>query len=372
MSKRLILSILIVGLLVAVAGCVPNLFQEQTAEQASAGDTAPTETMVPPSPTTAASVIPTEGQSSNESTEPESAQPEGQQQDEMQETSQAPESAQPEGQQQDEMQETSQAPESAQPVERQQDETEETSRGPEAPILLDPPDEFVGTVIDLVWQWMGELQEDEWFELQIWPDTPEAEPEAYKWLKMKEERVTSAHLLPGRYRWRVAVVRGQEDCCGEEMTPWSDERVFIIAWPAIKDRLNITPVPPTLIPTNTPRPPVIWWPSPGPSPTPTETLIAPTATETVPGSAEPTPTETLQGPTATFTPGGYPAATPTNTGVVPTATNTPGSGAPTATFTPAPKFTDTPPPPTATDTGPTVTNEPPPPTATTVPTDQYP
>ena len=67
--------------------------------------------------------------------------------------------------------------------------------GPVAPELLDPPDEAVGTVMDLVWAWEEALADGQWFELYIWPDDPDAEPKVYGWYPEPPVRVTAANLL---------------------------------------------------------------------------------------------------------------------------------------------------------------------------------
>ena len=223
-------------------------------------------------------------------------------------------------------------------------ETSALAKGPE---LLEPPDETASTVIDLLWTWDQSLGADEWFELQIWPDDPEAEPEAYGWYKKMQERITSANLAPGRYLWRVLVVEGRGDERGEAMEleyaePWH----FILLRPSLKrGQPSLTPVSTdTPIPSATPTPLPVW-------PTATDTAIPPSPTPTTepyqPPTREPTPTtEPYEPPEPTATATGEPYEPPE----------------PTATSTAEPYQ---PPQPTATSTG--EPYEPPPATATNSP-----
>lgn len=183
-------------------------------------------------------------------------------------------------------------------------EPTEPSALPEGPALVAPPDEAAGTVFDLVWAWEQELGEDEWFELQIWPDDPAAEPEAYDWYKETEERVTSATLSPGRYLWQVLVVQGREDERGEVMElDYVEPMRFTLVRPSLRrGEPGLRPVA-----TDTPTPT-------GPTATPTETL-EPTDTP------QPTATDTPMPPTATDTPDAYHA--PTDTPELPSPTDTP-------------------------------------------------
>lgn len=85
----------------------------------------------------------------------------------------------------------------------------ETPVGPTAPALLSPVDEAAGSVFELLWVWERALEDDEWFEVQIWPDRPDEQPRVYDWVQEPRRRVTSTTLLPGRYRWRIVVVDGK-------------------------------------------------------------------------------------------------------------------------------------------------------------------
>jgi hypothetical protein len=239
----------------------------------------------------------------------------------------------------------------------------EMPEGPLGPQLLEPPDEAGGSLLDLLWVWEEPLGDEQWFELYIWPDDPDAEPEVHGWYKEPPVRVTAATLSPGRYRWKVLVVEGQGEDRGEEVASSLEEWRFTIVRPSVLGAMTEpspvmptrTPTP-TPMPTNTPRP---WWPSPTPKGTVTATMtptritvtpMPPTATPTVNGY--PGATETPAPPEPTNTPGGYPAPTNTPVGPAPTntpapkVTNTPAGTAPTN--TPAPKVTNTPVPPVPT------------------------
>ncbi len=146
------------------------------------------------------------------------------------------------------------------PTEEVAVESTETPGLAEGPALLAPPDGTVGTAIDLVWAWEQELGEDEWFELQIWRDEPEAEPEIHDWYKEKQECVTSASLSPGGYLWQVLVVQGREGEGGEVIElDYVEPLHFTLVRPSLRrgepgvtPAATDTPIPPT----DTPEPPV--------------------------------------------------------------------------------------------------------------------
>jgi hypothetical protein len=217
---------------------------------------------------------------------------------------------------------------------------------PEGPELLEPPDGTEGTVIDLMWDWDQELGANQWFELQIWPDDPEAEPEAYDWYKKMQERVTSADLAPGRYLWRVLVLEGREDERGEAMElDYAEPWLFILVRPSLKrGEAGLTPMPtdtpiPSITPTYRPV-----WPSATPDtrPTATDTTVPPSPTATTEPYEPPT-----REPTATTEPYEPPAPTPTATTdpyeppAEPTPTNTTEPYEPPPTDTPVPAPTAT-------------------------------
>jgi hypothetical protein len=210
---------------------------------------------------------------------------------------------------------------------------------PQGPELLKPPDEAVGSLMDLVWEWDEELDDAQWFELYIWPDDPDVEPKVYGWYKEPPVRVTAASLFPGRYRWKVIVVEGRDEDRGEEVTLPSEEWRFTIVRPSTLGAITTpSPMMPTRTPTRAPMP--INTPRPlQPSPTPDRTITAtPTQVTATPTSMPPTlvpPTlapPTLAPPTATPTSGVYPGAT--NTPAQPLPTLPPG-GYPGPTNTPA-------------------------------------
>jgi len=148
-----------------------------------------------------------------------------------------------------------------------------TPAGLPQPILLNPPDLTAGTAIDLEWAWKDALAEGHCFEVQIWPDEPEAQPKAYGWYRDAYLRVTAANLVPGRYWWRVIVVGACKQDHGEELSSYSEEHRFIIVWPSLRPQLvlpwptrptaTFTPTPrPTRTPYRSPTPP---WYTPGPT-----------------------------------------------------------------------------------------------------------
>ncbi|NLG50525.1 MAG: DUF5050 domain-containing protein [Chloroflexi bacterium] len=92
--------------------------------------------------------------------------------------------------------------------------------GTSAPILVWPPDDIAGPVIELIWKWDQPLADNEWFEVQIWPDVPGAQPTTFAWQKEDNLRITASHLLPGRYRWRVIVVRAETERAKCQQPPY--------------------------------------------------------------------------------------------------------------------------------------------------------
>jgi hypothetical protein len=226
--------------------------------------------------------------------------------------------------------------------------------GKNAPLLVAPPDGVTGRVLDLVWQWDKDLLPEASFEVQVWKDLPGGTPLPFGWTRDITQTVTAANLLPGPYRWRVAVVRGQGQTRAEELSDWSEERTFTMTWPSTLATAPAFPSPqptiavsPTATRTRTPTR-VVVWPTAvvrtrTPTATRTATVVPATATATV---VPPVATATSQYPLATNTPI---MPVPTATSGYPVATNTPGSPAPTATSAyPAATNTPVPPAPTAT------------------------
>lgn len=183
--------------------------------------------------------------------------------------------------------------------------------GPKGPELLAPPDKLAATLFDLMWEWEPGLGPNEWYELQIWPDTPDAEPSVFTWLKETTRRITAAHLLPGRYRWRVVVVDGYGDARGDETSPYSEERTFIMVRPSTLSTIELP-----IVPTRTPTPRTYYVVvTATPTPTGQATIPAPTATPTG-GATVPAPTATST--TAPTT--APPTSTPTAVATVPAPT----------------------------------------------------
>lgn len=175
--------------------------------------------------------------------------------------------------------------------------------GPKGPELLAPPDGLEASLFDLMWEWEAGLGPNEWYELQIWPDTPDAEPSVFTWLKETTRRITAANLLPGKYRWRVVVVEGYDQTRGDETSPYSEERTFIMVRPSTLSTIELP-----IIPTRTPTPRTYYIVVTA-TPTPTGEVTVPPPTATPTGEATlPTPTPTTAPPTSTPT-----TAPPTNT-----------------------------------------------------------
>jgi hypothetical protein len=200
--------------------------------------------------------------------------------------------------------------------------------GPKGPELLAPPDGLAATLFDLMWEWEPGLGPDEWYELQIWPDTPDAEPSVFTWLRETTRRITAAHLLPGKYRWRVVVVEGYDETRGDETSPYSEERTFIMVRPSTLASLEIE-LP--IVPTRTPTPRTYYIVVTA-TPTGQATIPAPTPTATGQATVPaPTATATTQAtvPVATSTPTTAPAtSTPTTAATVPAPTVPPPTAYP--------------------------------------------
>ena len=192
--------------------------------------------------------------------------------------------------------------------------------GPKGPELLAPPDGLEASLFDLMWEWEPGLGPNEWYELQIWPDTPDAEPSVFTWLKETTRRITAANLLPGKYRWRVVVVEGYDETRGAETSPYSEERTFIMVRPSTLSAIELP-----IIPTRTPTPRTYYIiVTATPTPTGQATIPAPTATATVPA-----PTATSTVPATTSTPTTVPAtSTPTPVATVPQPTVPPPTAYP--------------------------------------------
>jgi len=111
--------------------------------------------------------------------------------------------------------------------------TTPTATQPAAPLLLAPDDGATGRILELRWEWAGHLGENEWFQVSIRPDVSKADPRPLALLRETSVRITGAHLLPGRYRWRVTVVRSPAGdlATAQPIGPSSDERTFALERP---------------------------------------------------------------------------------------------------------------------------------------------
>lgn len=206
--------------------------------------------------------------------------------------------------------------------------------------LLGPPHGLEATFVDLVWDWAGLLEADQWFEVRIRLDQPGDPPVIYYWVWEPWLRITSSMLEPGRYRWHVCVVRGDGEPPGTEpmcTLPEAQERIFVLTGPLTQATMSVTPTPSsTLTPSTTPTPCRVWWPSATPT-------VTPTCTVTATVSSTPTPSATASStPTCTSTPSATASSTPTYTPTAsvtasPTSSQTPtNTPSPTETATPVP------------------------------------
>lgn len=112
-----------------------------------------------------------------------------------------------------------------------------------SPVLTSPADGAEDKMFDLMWEWEAELGADEWFELQVWPAREGSEPEVYAWTKAKSVHLTAANLLPGAYNWRVAVVLGRDEARAGEKSPFSEAQTFTVVRPSVLAFLSVTPPP---------------------------------------------------------------------------------------------------------------------------------
>jgi protein phosphatase len=169
------------------------------------------------------------------------------------------------------------------------------------PVLLEPApvSDVSGRTVRLRWRWEGQLKENEWFDLWMWP-RGEGERSIH-WTKSSEEDLGPPGGV-GVYFWKVRVVRG---------TPGKPEPVALSSWSETRsfDYKGIA-VPPTTgptvaLPTKTP---VRELPQP-----PTHTPAWPTATTVLPTDTPAPPTQTPVLPTDT-------PVSPTDTPVLPTTT----------------------------------------------------
>jgi hypothetical protein len=99
-----------------------------------------------------------------------------------------------------------------------------------APGLVGPADgsEFKGDeTILLIWDTPTPLSEDEWYEVQLWREGEVP----YRVVQRVKEGTwkVEPQYYPGRYQWRILIVRGQEDHKETDLSPPSQTRSF--GWP---------------------------------------------------------------------------------------------------------------------------------------------
>jgi hypothetical protein len=124
-----------------------------------------------------------------------------------------------------------------------------------APRLVVPEDGavFGGYYVDLLWDWEGELKEDEWFDVRVWMGNIERSIG-----RVKEEKytLTTAPSGSGEYRWKIVVVKvGPGGEVLDEVSEESDERIFTWNLPGPSPTVTPPPPPPLPSPTYTPPPP---------------------------------------------------------------------------------------------------------------------
>jgi len=90
----------------------------------------------------------------------------------------------------------------------------------------------------LIWDTPTPLSEDEWYEVQLWRegDVPYTVAQRTKEGTWKVER----KYYPGRYQWRILIVRGQEDRKERDLSPYSQTWSFSWLSPGLQ-----TPTPPS-------------------------------------------------------------------------------------------------------------------------------
>ena len=90
-----------------------------------------------------------------------------------------------------------------------------------APRLLAPGNglTFARVSIDLKWSPVGNLQADEWYDVQVWK--PDETPHGVSWTK-EGAWTMPADFPSGKYQWRIVVIRGQDGKWLEDVSPPSE------------------------------------------------------------------------------------------------------------------------------------------------------
>ncbi len=95
------------------------------------------------------------------------------------------------------------------------------------PQLLSPANEVsfsdINTAIYLRWEGVGELAEDEWYDVQVWYSGEE--PRGAVWVKDTKWRLDTqyhGHVI----LWRVGVIRGENSEVQRNLSPYSETRQF--------------------------------------------------------------------------------------------------------------------------------------------------
>ena len=95
------------------------------------------------------------------------------------------------------------------------------------PILQSPADgqsyTGKGATIVLRWSWDGQLGSDEYYDVQVWREGET--PHGIAWSKETSYQL-GPMFYPGRYNWRIVVIRGENGKWEEDLSPPSETRTF--------------------------------------------------------------------------------------------------------------------------------------------------
>jgi hypothetical protein len=100
----------------------------------------------------------------------------------------------------------------------------------------------------LIWDTSTLLSEDEWYEIQLWKegDVPYM---VVQWTKERTWKLEPQYY-PGRYQWRILIVRGQEDHKERDLSPPSQTWVFSWLRPSVPASTAPTSPPPDSRPSS--------------------------------------------------------------------------------------------------------------------------
>lgn len=96
-----------------------------------------------------------------------------------------------------------------------------------APTLQSPADGQSytgrGAAIILRWSWNGQLGPDEYYDVQVWRDGET--PQGIAWGKETSYQLGSM-FYPGKYNWRIVVIRGEDGRWEKDLSPPSETGTF--------------------------------------------------------------------------------------------------------------------------------------------------